>query len=105
MAQFDVYHNTNQATRRRTPYVLDVQAEVMSILPTRLVCPIRRLAEIPLEPVERIHIPVTIDNQECIVFVSELTAVAVSLLGARAQSLQSRRQEIIAAVDLLITGF
>ncbi len=105
MAQFDVHRNTNSATRGRTPYVLDVQAEVMSVLPTRLVCPIRPRTDLPYDPVARVHLPVIIDGGEFVVFVSELTGVPASILGPPVFSLRDYRQEIVAAVDLLVTGF
>lgn len=105
MAQFDVHQNANPATRGRTPYILDVQADVMSVLPTRLVCPIRPRSGLGIDPIERLHLPVTIENEDCVVFLSELTAVPASMIGCPIASLQRRRQEIVAGIDLLITGF
>ena len=105
MAQCDVYNNTNQSTRGRTPFLLDVQADVMETLPTRLVCPLRRREDSPSDPIERVHLPVTIDDVEYVVFVTELTAIPSSVLGGVVASLKHRRHEIVAAIDLLITGF
>ena len=105
MAQFDVYHNTNAATRGRTPYILDLQSDVMSVLPTRLVCPIRLRSALGTDPIERIHLLVTVENEECVVFLSELTAVPAGIIGGRLSSLQRFRQDIVAGIDLLITGF
>jgi toxin CcdB len=105
MAQFDVYRNTNAATRGHTPYILDVQADVMSVLPTRLVCPVRLVSGLRIGPIERIHLTVTIEDEQCVVFLSELTAVPASIVGGRLGSFQRYRQDIIAGIDLLITGF
>ena len=40
MAQFDVYRNTNSATRKSIPYVLDVQTDLLDTLATRVVVPL-----------------------------------------------------------------
>jgi toxin CcdB len=40
MAQFDVYLNPNTATRNVIPYLLDVQAELLDSLATRVVVPL-----------------------------------------------------------------
>ena len=40
MAQFDVYENSNPETRDIFPYLLDVQADILSDLPTRVVVPL-----------------------------------------------------------------
>ena len=105
MAQCDVHNNTNPSTRGRTPFLLDVQADVMEALPTRLVCPIRRREYVPNDPIERVHLPLTIDDVEYIAFFTELTAIPSSVLGGIVASLNRRRHEIVAAIDLLITGF
>lgn len=40
MAQFDVYLNSNPATRKSIPYLLDVQAELLDTLATRVIVPL-----------------------------------------------------------------
>ena len=40
MAQFDVYLNPNAATRKIIPYLLDVQADLLDTLSTRVVVPL-----------------------------------------------------------------
>ena len=40
MAQFDVYLNPNAATRKAIPYLLDVQADLLDTLATRVVVPL-----------------------------------------------------------------
>ena len=37
MAQFDVYRNTNPATRTRIPYLLDIQSDLLESISTRVV--------------------------------------------------------------------
>lgn len=40
MAQFDVYLNPNTETRKDIPYLLDVQADLLDALATRVVAPL-----------------------------------------------------------------
>lgn len=39
MAQFDVFENPNKATNQAIPYLLDVQADLLDSLSTRVVVP------------------------------------------------------------------
>lgn len=39
MAQFDIHLNDDTATCTRFPYLLDIQVDLLSDLPTRLVVP------------------------------------------------------------------
>ena len=41
MAQFNVYRNLNATTKSVTPYLLDVQSNLLSDLVTRVVVPLR----------------------------------------------------------------
>lgn len=40
MAQFDVYANPNPNTNKEVPYPLDVQADILSSLETRVIVPL-----------------------------------------------------------------
>ena len=40
MSQFDVYENPNSETRQIFPYLLDIQADLLDNLPTRVVVPL-----------------------------------------------------------------
>ena len=45
MAQFDVHRNSDAATREHSPYILDVQSNLLSHLATRVVVPLVRFRE------------------------------------------------------------
>ncbi|TVQ22370.1 MAG: hypothetical protein EA383_15585 [Spirochaetaceae bacterium] len=53
----------------------------------------------------RLHLPLTVCETPCVVVVSEIAAVQTSLLGETVGSAATIRSELIAAVDLLVTGF
>ena len=104
MAQFDVYENTNRDSCETFPYLLDIQADVLIDLPTRVVVPLA------LSSVLKKSIPVltplfTIGETEVRMVTPQLVGVQMNLLGARICTLKEHRGEIIAALDLLVTGF
>jgi toxin CcdB len=41
MAQFDIFHNNNPQSAAEFPYLLDIQADILSSLETRVVIPFR----------------------------------------------------------------
>ena len=102
--QFDVYENKNASTSRRFPYLLDVQAELLDSIGTRVVIPLAVETEsketilsqlMPVLPVQgRNHVAVT----------PQLAGIPVRELSSQVENLSNFRTEILAALDLLITG-
>ena len=101
MAQFDLFKNPRTT---RYPYLLDVQAEVLARLATRVVVPLMTLKRYGAKPISRLNPTVRIGNVDHIVLVQELAAIPGSELRDKVLSLASRRVEIVAALDLLLTG-
>jgi toxin CcdB len=105
VAQFDIYRNSDERTRVHTPYLLDAQADLLSELATRVVVPLRPgTAEEPWA-ISRLHTVITVGEEPHLAVVSELAAVPVTILGSRVGNARSYRTELLAAIDLLITGF
>ena len=103
MAQFDVYLNPNPATRKAIPYLLDVQADLLNTLATRVIVPLV-LAEEMGPAAQTLNLKFKIKNTAVIMSTAELAGVPVRSLGDKATSLKGKRDEIIAALDLLFTG-
>jgi len=103
MAQFDVYLNPNRSTRQAIPYLLDVQADLLDSLTTRVVVPLLR-AEIMGLSASKLNPKFTINNTVVVVSSAELAGVSIRSLGEKVASLKAQRDEIIAALDLLFTG-
>jgi toxin CcdB len=101
MAQFDLHRNPR---RGPFPLLLDVQADLLSRLSTRVVVPLARLRSYGLKPITRLNPTVRLGRVEYVVVFQELAAVPLSALGTRCGSLVSRRAELIGALDLLFTG-
>lgn len=105
MAQFDIYLNSDESTRDRTPYLLDVQADLLADLATRVVIPLRAGSDEEPWAISRLHPVIVLEKQPYLAVVSELAAVPGSILGREVGDARRYRTEILAAIDLLITGF
>lgn len=103
MAQFDVYRNLNIRTRRAVPFLLDVQTDLLSPLVTRVVVPPVRASEMRKQATH-LNPQFSIGGAKMVMSTAELAGVPTQALGERVQSLKSRRNEIIAALDFLLTG-
>ena len=103
MAQFDVHRNT-AASKARVPYLLDVQADLLARLATRMVIPLVRPAEIGDRPIGHLHVEVVIKGHRFFALTSEAAAIPRSALGPRVQSVADQRAEILRAFDLLLCG-
>jgi toxin CcdB len=103
MAQFDVYPNPNPATRKIIPYLLDVQADLLDTMATRVVVPLV-LAEVMGQGVKQLNPHFKIKGVALVMSTAELAGVSARILGEKVVSLKARRVEIIAALDLLFTG-
>lgn len=103
MAQFDVYFNPNPDTCKAIPYLLDVQADLLDTLATRVVAPLV-LAEAMGAAARKLNPQFKIKGVAVVMSTAELAGVANRSLGDKVASLKNKRDEIIAALDLLFTG-
>jgi toxin CcdB len=105
MVQFAVHKNRNARTKVDVPFLLDVQADVLSILATRVVVPLYRLEASGPKPMARLTPVVRFQEKTLVAMVPELAGVARAALGPAVGDLAGSRTEIIQAMDLLLTGF
>lgn len=103
MAQFDVYLNPNAATRKAIPYLLDVQADLLDTLATRVVAPLVMEEEMGLAA-RHLNPQFKIKGVAVVMSTAELAGVPTRSLGDKVTSLKGKRDEIITALDLLFTG-
>lgn len=101
MAQFDVHKNPRGGAY---PLLLDVQSELLARLVTRAVVPLVPLRRYGAKPISRLNPTAKIGGTEYVLVVQELAAIPMSALGAQVASLRSRRDDVVAALDLLFTG-
>jgi toxin CcdB len=105
MSQFDVHRNTNPASKKRIPYLLDVQADLLGTLATRVVVPLAKPEVLRGKRAERLTPTFEIDGTEVVMLTPELAGVPAKILGAKVANIASQRREISAALDLLFVGF
>ena len=103
MAQFDVYENPNEEANQTVPYLLDLQADLLDNLATRVVAPLVAAALVG-RAVNHLN-PRFKVNDSVVLSTAELAGVPTSVLGEKIGSLKEQRSEIIAALDFLFTGF
>jgi toxin CcdB len=101
MPQFDVFKNPRGGAY---PLLLDVQADVLARLATRVVVPLMTLKRYGSKPITRLNPIASIDGTDYVFVFQELAAIPAATLGEPVTSLASRRAELTAAVDLLFTG-
>jgi len=103
MAQFDVYENPNPASRGSIPYLLDVQTDLLDNLATRVVVPLVASAAMP-KPGRQLNPAFRIGDKTFLMSTAEIAGVSVKSLGKKVCSIKEHRNEIVAALDFLITG-
>ena len=99
MARFSVYAGLGPGEG----YVVDVQAPLLDELSTRVVIPL-----LPADgrgTIRDLNPVVDIDGRPFVVMTQELSAVPRTLLKRSAGSLDAWRDEIVRALDVLLTGF
>lgn len=101
MAQFDVYENLNENTKKSIPFLLDIQNDVLKNLSTRVVIPL----VISNQSINFLNPRFTINQIDVILSTGELASIPMEILGSKICSLKEKREEIIGAVDFLVTGF
>lgn len=103
MAQFDVCRNPNLESSRVIPYLLDVQSDLLEVLATRVVVPLVLATEMG-KVANTLNPQFEIEGVRVVMSTPEMAGVPCRVLGEKIVSLQSQRGEIIAALDLLLTG-
>ncbi|MCY1268765.1 Toxin CcdB [compost metagenome] len=102
MAQFNLYRNSNPRSREDIPLLLDVQSELLDSLKTRMVIPLSRSQS--LQGISRLTPRATFEGTDYLLLTPQMAGIALRDLGEPVGSLAHLRGEIIAAIDLLITG-
>ena len=101
MSQFDVYPFAARGAGFR--YIVDLQADLLDEMGSRLVAPIFALASAK-RPLERINPVVHIDGEPYFIALQETASIRAKELGAAVANLRQHRDAIVAGIDFLFTG-
>ena len=97
MARFDLH-------LRQGRLVVDVQADIIPYVGTRLVVPLYELGEVP-RSMPRLHPILVVDGQAYVLAAHLMAAVPVAELGRAIGSLDEHYDRIVAAIDMVFNGF
>ena len=104
MAQFDLYANTDKDTNRTYPYFVDIQNSLLDTLNSRVVIPLTPVGKSDKRYPGNLCPVVKIRNKNYALLTHQLTSVSASFLKRKDSSLASVRDDIVAAIDFLVTG-
>lgn len=100
MARFDIYEHTS-----RVPFLLDLQADLLTDLKTRAVVPLLPYAQARKQEMSRLMPVLTVRGKRCVMMTQDISSVKVSELGKLVENIEPQRRAIIDAVDFLFQGF
>ena len=105
MARFDVYANHgNQAAS--TPYLLDVQSDLLDGLGSKAIIPLRSLKHFPsVKLPTRLTPTLTIQGADYLLETPKMAAVPTRVLGPAVTPLKDEQATVSAALDFLFQGY
>jgi toxin CcdB len=105
MARFDVYPNPG-AHAHTTPYLLDVQSELLDGLDSRMVIPLRSLEHFAKVKLPTRLTPVLpINGKDYLLETPKMGAVPLRILKNPLASLADKQAEVTGALDFLFQGY
>jgi len=105
MPQFDIFINTNQNSRALYPYLVDVQSPLLDALKTTLVIPLLLKTKHENISMKNLTPTIQIEKKEYLVLTPQMASVNNKILGKVIGNCKESRNEIVASIDFLITGF
>jgi len=103
--QFAVHRNKNPQSKSTFPLLVDVQSDLLEELNTRVVIPLTRAAGLARKPLSHLTPALSFDGDTYLLMTPQLAGIARADLGPQAGTLLDQREQIVAAVEFLLTGF
>ena len=104
MPQFSLYKNKDKSTSKAYPYFVDVQSDLLKNLDTRVVIPLTPLGLIEGSPPTHLCPIIHLEEGDFVILTQQITSVPIKILKEEVNELSAFRNEIIGALDFLITG-
>ena len=105
MTQFQIFHNPNPQTKKTYPFLLDIQTPLLDSMDTKLVVPLSGLATIKDKRIKELNPLLVINGKELVILTQQMASIHKKDIGSFVCDASFLRQEIISAIDFLITGF
>jgi toxin CcdB len=100
MTQFDVYRYSKEV-----PFVVDVQANLLSGLKTRAVIPLLPFAQAQTEQLPKLKPVIKVKGENYILMTTDMGVLHISSLKEPIDNVEDQRQVIVDAIDFLFQGF
>ena len=100
MSRFDVYQYSG-----RVPLLVDVQADLLSDLKTRVVIPLVLHAKASAEAAPRLKPVIKVKGKSYILMTTDIGTVRASDFGSHVANIEDQRQAVVDALDFLLQGF
>jgi len=104
MKQYHIYKNLNQKSKGLYPYLIDVQTALLSNLETRITIPLTLKERIEKAIVKNLNPVLVINKKEYVLLTQQMASIPKSQFGPLVCNCMSYRNEILSAIDFLITG-
>ncbi|MFZ4062364.1 MAG: CcdB family protein [Polynucleobacter sp.] len=105
MARFSIYQNADDHTKT-TPYILDVQTDLLSGLNTRVVIPLRKSSQYQnLSSTQDLMPSFAIQGSDFILDTPRMAAVPTKHLKKEIGTLKDQQHIVMAAINRLFHGF
>ena len=102
MRQYDVCRNANAVSRKRVPFVIVLQSDLMQDFKTVVVAPL--VTETVATKITKLNPVVIVQGRTYRVSMVEMAGVLRGQLGEVVINVHNQHDEFIAATDLLFTG-
>ena len=104
MAQFDVYPNPSKTSNTQYPYLVDIQSSLLTGLATRIVIPLGKHAAFGGQSMRGLTPEISFDDQQLLLMTPQISSVPEKHLKNPVGTLSHFRDQIVAALDLAVTG-
>lgn len=104
MPQFHLYKNSNKATQKTFPYLLDIQSNILSDIRTTVVVPLMPNRLAGSHTISKLNPVIRIKNEKFTVMTQNLAGIDRNILGEPIGDLTHYRSDIFAAIDFVLSG-
>lgn len=105
MPQFAVYRNENPGSCEEFPFLVDVQADLLEELGTRVVVPLAKSEALIDFPTQYLTPLIKFQGRPYALLTPQLAGISRDELGSQAGSLADQERAISIAIDFLLRGF
>ncbi|MFA7349325.1 MAG: CcdB family protein [Methylotenera sp.] len=104
MSQFTVYQNKNKATQAAYPFLLNIQNDLLASMQTCVVVPLTPIKTMAHQPICKLTPVLPVQGQDYCMMTPQLAGIHKRELGAEVEILTAYQNDIIAAIDFLLSG-